>query len=318
MMKNKKIIIIGPGRMGLGIGLAFAFKNAQVKIIDGKQRSFEEYGRVEKKAREELYSNLKFLKKVGYLKGDLKRVISNISFSYGINKENLEGDFIFEAIPEKPDLKIELFKKISPYVHREAVLASTTSTININTLKKGFIHPDKLLITHWLNPAFIIPLVEIAFSSETDPRSIEHMKNLLKRIGKVPVVLKDSPGFIIPRIQAVAMNEAVRILEEGVATPEDIDRAIKTGFGFRLCAFGLLEFIDMGGLDILYYADDFLHSAFKSERFKVPKLIKEKMEKGETGPRTGKGIYEYKDVEIKTLFERKYRDLIKLLRFVKG
>lgn len=114
------------------------------------------------------------------------------------------------------------------------------------------------------------------------------------------------------------MNEAVRILEEGVATPEDIDRAIKTGFGFRLCAFGLLEFIDMGGLDILYYADDFLHSAFKSERFKVPKLIKEKMEKGETGPRTGKGIYEYKDVEIKTLFERKYRDLIKLLRFVKG
>lgn len=317
-MKNKKIIIIGPGRMGLGIGLAFAFKNAQVKIIDGKQRSFEEYGRVEKKAREELYSNLKFLKKVGYLKGDLKRVISNISFSYGINKENLEGDFIFEAIPEKPDLKIELFKKISPYVHREAVLASTTSTININTLKKGFIHPDKLLITHWLNPAFIIPLVEIAFSSETDPRSIEHMKNLLKRIGKVPVVLKDSPGFIIPRIQAVAMNEAVRILEEGVATPEDIDRAIKTGFGFRLCAFGLLEFIDMGGLDILYYADDFLHSAFKSERFKVPKLIKEKMEKGETGPRTGKGIYEYKDVEIKTLFERKYRDLIKLLRFVKG
>src|SRR4030067_2481048 len=292
MMKNKKIIIIGPGRMGLGIGLAFAFKNAQVKIIDGKQRSFEEYGRVEKKGMEELYSNLKFLKKVGYLKGDLKRVISNISFSYGINKENLEGDFIFEAIPEKPDLKIELFKKISPYVHREAVLASTTSTININTLKKGFIHPDKLLITHWLNPAFIIPLVEIAFSSETDPRSIEHMKNLLKRIGKVPVVLKDSPGFIIPRIQAVAMNEAVRILEEGVATTEDIDRAIKTGFGFRLCAFGLLEFIDMGGLDILYYADDFLHSAFKSERFKVPKLIKEKMEKGETGPRTGKGIYE--------------------------
>lgn len=317
-MKNKKIIIIGPGRMGLGIALSFALKNGQVRIIDGKERLFDEYERVEKNAKEELYSNLKFLKKVGYLKGDLKKVMSNISFSYGINKENLEGDFIFEAIPEKPNLKIELYKKISPYVHRGTILASTTSTIDIKTLKQGFIHPDKLLITHWLNPAFIIPLVEIAFSNETDPHSIQHMKNLLKRIGKVPVVLKDSPGFIIPRIQAVAMNEAVRILEEGVATPEDIDRAIKTGFGFRLCAFGLLEFIDMGGLDILYYADDFLYSAFKSERFKVPKLIKEKMEKGETGPRTGKGIYEYKDVEIKTLFERKYKDLIKLLRFVKG
>ncbi len=315
---RNRIIIIGPGRMGLGIGLAFALKNVQVRIVDGKERLFEEYERVQKNAKEELYSNLKFLKKVGYLKGDLKKVMSNISFSYGINKENLEGDFIFEAIPEKPNLKIELFKKISPYVHRKTILASATSTIDLKTLKRGFIYPDKLLITHWLNPAFIIPLVEIAFSNETDPHSIQHMKNLLKKIGKVPVVLKDSPGFIIPRIQAVAMNEAVRILEEGVATPEDIDRAIKTGFGFRLCAFGLLEFIDMGGLDILYYADDFLHSAFKSERFKVPKLIKEKMEKGETGPRTGKGIYEYKDVEIKTLFERKYRDLIKLLRFVKG
>jgi 3-hydroxybutyryl-CoA dehydrogenase len=317
-MKNKKIIIIGPGRMGLGIALSFALRNAPVRIIDGKERSFDEYETVERNAKKELYSNLKFLKKVGYLKSDLKKVMSNISFSYEIKEENLEGDFIFEAIPEKPNLKIELYKKISPYVHRETILASTTSTIDIKTLKQGFIHPDKLLITHWLNPAFIIPLVEIAFSNETDPHSIQHMKNLLKRIGKVPVVLKDSPGFIIPRIQAVAMNEAVRILEEGVATPEDIDRAIKTGFGFRLCAFGLLEFIDMGGLDILYYADDFLHSAFKSERFKVPKLIKEKMEKGETGPRTGKGIYEYKDVEIKTLFERKYRDLIKLLRFVKG
>jgi len=317
-MKNKKIIIIGPGRMGLGIALSFALRNAPVRIIDGKERSFDEYETVERNAKKELYSNLKFLKKVGYLKSDLKKVMSNISFSYEIKEENLKGDFIFEAIPEKPNLKIELYKKISPYVHREAILASTTSTIDIKTLKQGFIHPDKLLITHWLNPAFIIPLVEIAFSNETDPHSIQHMKNLLKRIGKVPVVLKDSPGFIIPRIQAVAMNEAVRILEEGVATPEDIDRAIKTGFGFRLCAFGLLEFIDMGGLDILYYADDFLHSAFKSERFKVPKLIKEKMEKGETGPRTGKGIYEYKDVEIKTLFERKYRDLIKLLRFVKG
>jgi 3-hydroxybutyryl-CoA dehydrogenase len=317
-MKNKKIIIIGPGRMGLGIALSFALRNAPVRIIDGKERSFDEYETVERNAKKELYSNLKFLKRVGYLKSDLKKVMSNISFSYEIKEENLEGDFIFEAIPEKPNLKIELYNKISPYVHRETILASTTSTIDIKTLKQGFIHPDKLLITHWLNPAFIIPLVEIAFSNETDPHSIQHMKNLLKRIGKVPVVLKDSPGFIIPRIQAVAMNEAVRILEEGVATPEDIDRAIKTGFGFRLCAFGLLEFIDMGGLDILYYADDFLYSAFKSERFKVPKLIKEKMEKGETGPRTGKGIYEYKDVEIKTLFERKYRDLIKLLRFVKG
>jgi 3-hydroxybutyryl-CoA dehydrogenase len=197
------------------------------------------------------------------------------------------------------------------------ILASATSTIDLKTLKKGFIYPDKLLITHWLNPAFIIPLVEIAISDETHAASVDQMKKVLKRIGKVPVVLKDSPGFIVPRIQALAMNEAVRLFEEGVAKPEDIDTAIKAGFAFRLGVLGLLEFIDLGGLDILYYADDFLYSAFKSERFKKPKLVEEKMGKGEIGPRTGKGIYEYKNVDIRALFEKKYKDLIKLLRFMK-
>jgi len=315
-LKNR-IIIIGPGRMGLGIGLAFALKNVQVRIVDGKERLFEEYERVQKNAKEEVYSNLKFLKRVGYLKGDLKEVVSNISFSCGINKKNLEGDFIFEAGPEKPDFKIELFRKISPYVSRDTILASATSTIDLKTLKKGFIYPDKLLITHWLNPAFIIPLVEIAISDESDAGSVDQMKRVLKKIGKVPVVLKDSPGFIVPRIQALAMNEAVRIFEEGVATAEDIDRAIKTGFAFRLGILGLLEFVDLGGLDILYYADDFLYSTFKSERFKKPKLVEEKMEKGEIGPRAGKGIYEYKNVNVRALFEKRYKDLIKLLHFMK-
>jgi 3-hydroxybutyryl-CoA dehydrogenase len=184
-------------------------------------------------------------------------------------------------------------------------------------LKDGFSYPDKLVITHWLNPAFIIPLVEIAISEGTDTRTIDQMKKVLKKIGKAPVVLKDSPGFIVPRIQALAMNEAVRILEEGVAPAEDIDAAIRTGFAFRLGVLGLLEFVDLGGLDILYYADDFLYSAFQSERFQKPKLVEEKMMKGEIGPRTGKGIYEYRNVDVRALFEKRYRDLIKLLKFMR-
>ncbi len=173
------------------------------------------------------------------------------------------------------------------------------------------------MITHWLNPAFIIPLVEVAISEETDTTTVDRMKKVLKKIGKSPVVLKDSPGFIVPRIQALAMNEAVRIFEEGVASAEDIDAAIKTGFAFRLGALGLLEFVDLGGLDILYYADNFLQSAFQSERFQKPKLVEEKMKKGEIGPRTGKGIYDYEDVDVRALFEKRYKGLIKLLRFMK-
>ncbi len=314
---KKRIVIIGLGRMGLGIGLAFAINGFGVTMVDGKERTKKAYQANQKKANEEVQSNLKLLRRIGYLRDSSSRISANISFSHEINEEPFDVPFIFEAIPEKPDLKIELFEKISPYVGQDTILASTTSTIDLKTLKKGFINSDRLLITHWLNPAFIIPLVEIAISDQTNPRSIDEMKNLLKTIGKVPVVLKDSPGFIVPRIQAVVMNEAVRLFEEGVATAEDIDRAIKTGFAFRLAVLGLLEFVDLGGLDILYYADDFLYSVFKSERFKKPKLIEEKMKKGEIGPRAGKGIYDYQNVDVRALFEKRYEQLIKMLGFMR-
>ena len=197
-MKSEKLTVIGPGRMGLGIALAFALNGFKVAVIDGKERTSEAYETVLRNARKEAQSNLKLLKRIGYLRTSPEKILSKISFSHNINEENLCVPFIFEAIPEKPNLKIELFRKISRHIQADSILASTTSTINLKTLKKGFIHPDKLLITHWLNPAFIIPLVEISVSEETDARSIDKMKNLLKGIGKVPIVLKDSPGFIVP------------------------------------------------------------------------------------------------------------------------
>jgi 3-hydroxybutyryl-CoA dehydrogenase len=315
--KAKEITVIGPGRMGLGIALAFALNGFRVALLDGKERTGEAYGAVEKKAKEELRSNLKLLKKIGYMKGSPEEVLRRIVFSRDLGAEHFHVPFVFEAIPEKPEWKVELFRAVSPLLGKDTILASTTSTIDLKTLSRGVEVPQRFMITHWLNPAFIIPLVEVAVSERTDSASIDRMKKVLTRIGKVPVVLKDSPGFIIPRIQALAMNEAIRIFEEGVATAEDIDTAIKTGFAFRLGVLGLLEFVDLGGLDILYYADEFLSSAFKNERFKKPKLVEDKMKKGEIGPRTGKGIFDYKDVDVRAVFEKRYKDLIKMLRFMK-
>jgi 3-hydroxybutyryl-CoA dehydrogenase len=314
IMETRKIVVIGPGRMGLGIALNFALHQFHVRVVDGKPRSPAEYERVRKKTNRELRSHLKFLQGLSTLEEPPQAVLARVSFHEGLDETALDGLCIFEAIPERPDLKVDLLKRISPYVRRNTILASTTSTIDLKTLRRGFAHPRRLLITHWLNPAFIIPLVEISRTDETDPQAVEWMKRTLKKVGKKPVVLRDSPGFIIPRIQALAMNEAVRILEEGIATAEEIDQAIKYGFGFRLCVLGLLEFIDLGGLDILYYADKFLSSAFKDERFNVPRLIEEKMKRGETGPRAGKGIYDYRRKNVDLLFRRRHRELIELLR----
>lgn len=316
-MRRKRITVIGPGRMGVGIALAFALKGFQVTLIDAKERTEEAREAVEKKATEELQSNIRLLKKMGSFQGAPRRVLAHVAFSRALTSEHLHVPFVFEAIPEKPEWKVDLFRKVSPLLGEETLLASTTSTIDLKTLKKGVAHPERLMITHWLNPAFIIPLVEIAVSEDTDASAIERMKGLLHGIGKVPVVLKDSPGFIVPRIQALAMNEAIRIYEEGVASAEEIDRAIRTGFAFRLGILGLLEFVDLGGLDILYYADEFLRSALGSERFEKPRLVEEKMRKGEIGPRSGKGIFDYQGVDVRALFEERYRALVKLLRFMK-
>ncbi len=316
-MRTQPIIIIGPGRMGLGIALNFALHRFDVSMVDAKRRSPGDYARVKRAGRRELRSHLNFLKKLVTLEEPVDTILSRVSFHEGMARDSLRGNFIFEAIPERPNLKINLLRRISSLTEGKSIVASTTSTIDLKTLRKGFAYPEKLLITHWLNPAFIIPLVEISRTTDTDPASVRVMKQLLKKVGKIPVVLKDSPGFIIPRIQALAMNEAVRIVEEGVATAEDVDQAIKYGFGFRLCVLGLLEFVDLGGLDILYYADRFLYSAFKSERFKVPRLVKEKMRKGETGPRTGKGIYDYRGKNVDLLFRRRHRELIRLLKSMK-
>jgi 3-hydroxybutyryl-CoA dehydrogenase len=303
--------------MGLGIALAFALARLPVRIVDVKERSDKERERMIARSREELTSTIKLLGRVKYSTLRPASVLSSVTFCSGITRKNLAGGYIFEALPEKPELKIKLFQDISPLISPKAIVASATSTIDIKTMARGLSNPERLLITHWLNPAFIIPLVEIARANITDEGAVRRMTRLLKKIGKVPVVLRDSPGFIIPRIQAGAMNEAVRILEEGIASAGDIDTAIRYGFGFRLSVLGLLEFIDLGGLDILYYADRFLYAAYKSERFKAPKLIEEKMKRGETGPRAGKGIYEYRDRDTKSLFEKKYRDLIRVLKAIR-
>ena len=308
------VVVVGPGRMGLGIALAFALARVPVRIVDVKKRSEKERQGVVARARNELTSTVRLLNKVKYSALQPATVLSSLNFCSGITRENLSGNYIFEALPEKPELKIKLFKDISPAISPKTIVASTTSTIDIKTMARGLDNPERLLITHWLNPAFIIPLVEVARADMSADSAVKRMTGLLKKIGKVPVVLRDSPGFIIPRIQAGAMNEAVRILEEGIASAEDIDTAIRYGFGFRLSVLGLLEFIDLGGLDILYYADRFLYAAYKSERFKAPKMIADKMKKGETGPRTGRGIYEYRGRNTKHLFEKKYRDLIRVLK----
>jgi 3-hydroxybutyryl-CoA dehydrogenase len=221
---------------------------------------------------------------------------------------------VFEGVPEVVDLKREVLAIASKCVGPDVIIASTTSTILVDDLSGAVGHPQRFLNVHWLNPAYLIPLVEVSPGAATDPAVIAQVKALLEGIGKVPVVCAATPGFIVPRIQALAMNEAARMVEEGVASAEDIDKAIRYGFGFRYAVLGLLEFIDWGGGDILYYASRYLEGALGSDRYRAPDVISNNMRDGRIGLRTGAGFLDYSGLDIDAYREQRLAVLVDLLR----
>ena len=205
---------------------------------------------------------------------------------------------IFEGVPEVLDLKREALARASELAGPKPIIASTTSTILVDDLSGAVEHPERFLNAHWLNPAYLVPLVEMSPGKHTDPAVTARLKALLEGIGKVPVVCAARPGYIVPRIQALAMNEAARMVEEGVASPEEIDKAIKYGFGFRFAVLGMLEFIDWGGGDILYYASRYLTKALDNERYAAPDIVERNMGEGHIGLKTGQGFLDYEGLDV--------------------
>ena len=212
-------------------------------------------------------------KKIEYLESFKKAITSTVKSIIG--EQNI--DVVFEGVPETIEAKKSALSLISKFSSKKTIIASTTSTILSNDLQKYVLQPERFLNAHWLNPAFLVPLVELSPGDHTDKNTTENLKQILENIGKVPIVCSASPGYIVPRIQALAMNEAARLVEEGVASAEDIDKATKYGFGFRFAVLGLLEFIDWGGGDILYYASQYMTKATGENRFAAPKIINDNM-----------------------------------------
>jgi 3-hydroxybutyryl-CoA dehydrogenase len=311
------IACLGAGRMGRGIALAFAYAGHAVTMIDVKPRAAEEFTKLNSEALEEVSKTLASLARFGLLKEDEARtVIARVSVvpSHDIAPALAAAGIVFEGVPEVVELKREVLAAASKYIGPDVIIASTTSTILVDDLSGAVRHTSRFLNVHWLNPAYLIPLVEISPGAATDPAIVTQVKALLEGIGKVPVVCAATPGFIVPRIQALAMNEAARMVEEGVASAEEIDKAIRYGFGFRYAVLGLLEFIDWGGGDILYYASRYLEGALGSDRYRAPEVISRNMRDGRIGLRTGAGFLDYSGLDVDAYREQRLATLVDLLR----
>jgi 3-hydroxybutyryl-CoA dehydrogenase len=312
------IACLGAGRMGRGIAVAFAYAGHDVSMIDVRaDRSPEQFARLEAEALDEIRTTLASLARFGLLTdAQTETIIARVTVVPPSRSANAlaHAGVVFEGVPEVVQLKRAVLGAASKSVGPEVIIASTTSTILVDDLSGAIEHPHRFLNAHWLNPAYLIPLVEISPGRVTDPAAIDQIKSLLEGIGKVPIVCAATPGFIVPRIQALAMNEAARMVEEGVASAEDIDKAIRYGFGFRYAVLGLLEFIDWGGGDILYYASRYLEGALGNERYRAPDVISNNMRDGRIGLRTGAGFLDYSGLDVDAYREKRLAELVDMLR----
>lgn len=310
-----KVSVVGAGRMGEGIALAFIHAGLPVTLIDIKDRTEDERHGYFERVRNTIRSELQTLAALGVLEPE-QADIAIARLTLQSRSQAAEAlrlcDLVFEAVPEIIAVKQQTFAWVSEHVPASTIIASTTSTFLVTELSEMVGTPARFVNAHWLNPAYLMPLVEVSRSEATCPQVVERLLQLLKRIGKVPVVCNPVAGYIVPRIQALVMNEAARMVEEGVASAADIDTAVRVGFGLRFSVLGLLEFIDWGGGDILYYASRYLSGAL-SPRFESPQVIADNMQNGRNGLRDGLGFYDYRDLDVEAYKQQRLGEFVRKL-----
>ena len=295
-----RICVIGAGRMGEGITLSYVHAGREVTLIDIKPRTPAEQAEHHARVLGNLRRELGTLSRLGLL--DAAQADTAMQRVRLCGRDDAIADLqharvVFEAVPERLDVKRDAFAWLGQVCSANAIIASTTSTFLVTELAELVQHPERFLNAHWLNPAYLIPLVEVSRGPRTNDAALQALLDVLRQAGKVPVQCAPTAGYIVPRIQALAMNEAARMVEEGVASAEDIDTAVRLGFGLRFSVLGLLEFIDWGGGDILYYASRYLEREI-GPRFASPDVIACNMEQGRNGLRDGKGFYDYTGVDV--------------------
>ena len=311
------IVIVGAGRMGRGIALAFAYAGHAANLLDSEEHPAGEFSALVESVMGELAGELEFLQKAGVISAAQAAAIQQrvvVSPKNAGAQILSKAAYCFEAVTEVLDIKKSTYAWVDKHVSPAAIVSSTTSTMSPDTLAGFLTDGRRFCNAHWLNPAYLMPLVEVCPAGQTSDETVVGLKATLENIGKAPVVCKSSPGFIVSRIQALVLNEAARLVEEGVATPEDIDKAIRVGFGVRYANLGALEFIDWGGGDILYHASEYLAGEIDHHRFAPPQIVRLNMKNGRNGLRDGQGFYDYREVDIETYRTTRLTGFVRLLQ----
>jgi 3-hydroxybutyryl-CoA dehydrogenase len=301
--------VVGAGYMGGGIAQSLALAGVDVQLADANpeltQKSIERL----------LIESEQFERDGLFSPGSTAIIRERLHASDSIESAVATVDFVEEAVPEVPDIKRDVLRRISRAVHSTAIVGSNTSTLPISGLAEAFEDASRFLGVHFSNPAPFIPGVELIPHAGTDESVLAPVEDLIRRAGKLPARVKDSAGFVLNRLQYVLFKEAVSIVEEGIASAEAIDAIVRTTFGFRLPFFGPFVIADMAGLDV--YANCFkTFEQHYGERLATPAILSDLVAQGKFGTKSGAGflnISAEKTAELTAYRNRAYRKLADLL-----
>jgi len=282
-MDLKTIGVIGAGTMGRGIAYAAALGGYRTILEDVMPETLEKGMAWIRQSLEE-----------GVLRGKVEAAardaaLALIETSSSVENVCREADFLIEAVPEEMELKLELFTLFDKFAKPQAVLASNTSSLSVAEMAEMTYRPELCVGMHFFNPVSKMRLIEIVKAPKTSDETIEICKEVGRRMGKEVVIVKESPGFITTRVNALIGNEAFAMLEAGIASAEDIDKALKLGLNHPM---GPFELVDLVGLDVRLSILEYLHSAL-GEKYRPNPLIKKLVAEGRLGRKTGRGVYDY-------------------------
>ena len=289
-MDVKSVTVVGAGTMGAGIAQVCAQAGYETSLVDADELSLERgvqritefwdkgiaKGKTTKEQKAEWQGRLRTAKSAA--------------------QASRSSQLVIEAVPEDLKLKQRVFAEVDKSAPKGALLASNTSSLSISAIAAATKRPAAVLGLHFFNPVPLMPLLEIVRHEDTSDEALRMAQDLGKRLGKTTIVVKDSPGFATSRLGVVLGNEAMRMLEEGVASARDIDTAMRLGYGHPM---GPLELSDLVGLDVRANVGDYLHSQFKGEHYRSPAILRRLVAAGDLGKKTGRGFYDWSDGSAK-------------------
>jgi 3-hydroxybutyryl-CoA dehydrogenase len=282
-MEVRTIAVIGAGTMGRGIAYAAAFGGYRT-ILEDMSESMLKPGLAY--IRESLEEGVKRGKVTAEQRD---RAIAQLGSARSVEDACREADLVIEAVPEDMELKLEIFTLLDKFAKPGAIFASNTSSLSVTELATITCRPEKCVGMHFFNPVPKMKLLEVVRALETSDETIEDCREIGARMGKEVVVVKEAPGFITSRINAMIGNEAFYMLEEGVASAADIDKALKLGLNHPM---GPFELVDLVGLDVRLSILEYLHKTL-GEKFRPAPLLRQYVKAGRLGRKSGRGVYEY-------------------------